>query len=96
MAKSNVEWYGIGEANQEQLKSIRDAITCTFEVMHKIEQAKQEYKDIFEAVHEKTGIPRRLFNFLAKDNYKGNGREEVAKNNELEEALDVMDANKLQ
>lgn len=91
MSKNDVvSWKGI-PSDPEQLKAIKDAVSCTFECYDKIERAKEELKDIFDAIHETTGIPKRTFNFLARSNYKGNGYETVAKNSELADALDAME-----
>ena len=72
------------------LKEIKAAVESTYEAYSTIENAKADIKDIFEDLHVRTGIPRKIFNFLAKTNYKGNGYEQIQQNRDIEEAYEQM------
>lgn len=89
--KPEMEWQGIPTHREDLMKVIKDGISEAQGPMAIIESSKDTMKEIFEAVHEKTGIPRRTFNFLVKAKYFGNGRETIAKNDELAEALDAFE-----
>lgn len=84
-----VEWKGM-PTNENELKEILAAIDSTYEYYQEIENAKEQIKDIFEDIHERVGIPKKMFNFLAKSNFKGNGYEQIKANSELEEAFEAL------
>lgn len=89
--KENVEvqWNGM-PSDEATLKEIKGAIVGLYEQFHTIDEMKAEIKEVFDDLHVRTGIPRKVFNFLAKSEYQGNGYETIQKNSELEEAYDAM------
>ena len=87
--EAKVQWSGM-PTNDATLKEIKGAIENTYEQYRVIAEAKDNLKDIFDDIHARTGMPRRVFNFLAKTNFKGDAYETIHKNNELEEAHDAL------
>lgn len=83
------EWGGMPN-DDITLKEIRAAVESTYDSYSTIENAKSDIKDIFDDIHERTGIPKKVFNFLAKSNYKGNAYEQIQQNSELEEAYEAL------
>ena len=83
------QWEGM-PTDEATLKEIKAAIESTYEAYSTIENAKVDLKDIYEDLRERTGIPKKIFNFLAKTNYKGNGYEQIQQNRDIEEAYDQM------
>lgn len=88
-SSSQVKWTGM-PSNEAQLKEIKGAIESTYDSYSTIASAKEDLKDIFDDIHERTGIPRKIFNFLAKSNYKGNAYEAIQSNTELEDAYNAL------
>lgn len=84
-----VQWGGM-PSDEATLKEIKGAIESTYDQFNAIEEAKAEIKEVFDDLHVRTGIPKRVFNFLAKSNYKGNAYETIQSNSELEEAYDAL------
>jgi hypothetical protein len=87
--KVKVEWGGMPTSDGD-LKVIKASIDGTFDIVKDIENAKDDLTDYFKELHEKFGMPRRVFNFLVRTNYKGNASEVIDKNSELEEAYDAL------
>ena len=84
-----VQWNGM-PSDESTLKEIKGAIVGLYEQFHTIDEMKAEIKEVFDDLHVRTGIPRKVFNFLAKSEYKGDGYETIQKNSELEEAYDAL------
>ena len=84
------EWSGMPTSNAD-LKKIKTAIDSTHEIFVALEQEKGNLTDIFNELHEEFGIPRRIFNNLAKFAYFGNADVAFGKNEELKEAWDTLE-----
>lgn len=84
-----VVWSGM-PTSEAELKQIKAAIESTYDSFVAIETARSDIKDIFDDINARTGIPKRVFNFLAKANYKGNAYETIQNNTELEEAFEAL------
>lgn len=90
MKKENsIVWNGI-PSDEVTLKKIKQAIDNTYGSFITIESAKEEIKEQFKSIHQQTGIPKRIFNFLAKSNFKGNADETIQTNSELEEIYEAL------
>ena len=83
--KNKVEWSGF-PTSEAQKKEIKNYIESTRDSMITIENEKHLLTDTFNEVHEKYGMPRRVFNFLVKANYFGNQEATFEKNEELKNA----------
>lgn len=88
--ENKIEWKGM-PTSEEELKQIKAAIESTYSDYQAISVAKDSINDIFEDIHARTGIPRRVFNFLARSNYTGNGQETIYKNTALQEAYEAIE-----
>ena len=86
---SAVVWNGM-PTNEATLKEIKGAVVGLYEQLHTIDEMKAEIKEVFDDLHARTGIPRRVFNFLMKSEYAGSGYETIQKNSELEEAFEAL------
>lgn len=84
------EWSGM-PTSEAELKQIKAAIDATYQSYSVLETERAQLKDIFLDINTKTGIPRRVFNFLAKSNYFGNAQETISKNSQLEEAYEAVE-----
>lgn len=84
-----VEWTGM-PSNESSLKEIKGAVESTYDSFSTIENAKADIKDIYDDLHARYGIPKRVFNWLVKTNYNGSAYEAIQKNAELEEAYEAM------
>ena len=83
------KWNGV-PSDDAELKELKAAVESTYDMFDTIENAKADIKDIFEDIHARTGIPKKIFNFLAKCNYKGDGHEQIAQNDELTSVFDSL------
>lgn len=84
------EWTGM--PNQESaLKEIKSGILATHESFRVIDNEREQLTDIFQDLNAKYGIPKRIFNKLAKFSYYGNSNEEFNKNAEVQDAWDAID-----
>ena len=83
------KWKGIWNSlmNPEKWVECRTLLTWT---CLKTKKQKAEIKEVFDDLHVRTGIPRKVFNFLAKSAYTGDGYETIQKNSELEEAYEAI------
>ena len=88
--ENKVQWKGM-PTFEEDLKKIKAAIDSTYEDYQMISQARESLNAIFEDIHAKTGIPRRIFNFLARSNYTGTGHEIIYNNTVLLEAYEAIE-----
>lgn len=84
-----VQWNGM-PSDEATLKEIKAAVESTYDSYHTIEESKADIKEVFDDIHVRTGIPKKVFNFLAKSNYKGNAYETIQSNTELQEAYDAL------
>lgn len=88
--KNKIEWNGFPNSDAAK-KEIKASIDSTHESMVAIENEKAQLTDIFNELHEKYGMPRRVFNFLVKANYFGNQEITFEKNEELKNAWEEFD-----
>lgn len=90
MAKEEkVRWTGM-PSSEAELKEIKAAIEATYDPYLQMAEAKANIKDIFDDLNARTGIPKKIFNFLAKANFKGDGFEQVQVNTEINEAFETL------
>lgn len=82
-------WSGI-QAGSEDARLIYESVQATYDIMREYEDCKAELAENFKEIEAKTGIPKRVWNFLVKANYFANENEQFEKNKELEEAWDVL------
>lgn len=86
---AGIEWTGMPN-NESALKEIKGAVVSLYDQLHTIDEMKAEIKEVFDDLHARYGIPKKVFNWLVKTNYKGNGYETIQANSELEEAYEAM------
>lgn len=84
-----VQWNGM-PSDEATLKEIKGAVVGLHDQFRTIDEQKAEIKEVFDDLHVRTGIPRKVFNFLAKSAYTGDGYETIQKNSELEEAYEAI------
>lgn len=82
------KWSGMPSGSD--LETIKNGIQATYDPMREMASLKEQIKDVYDDLHAKTGIPRRIFNFLMKNNYYGNGLEILSKNSEIQDAYDAV------
>lgn len=87
--KEKKQWTGL-QANSPEFKIIKDGVASSYTVLQELENAKGEFKEIFDEVHAQTGIPRRVFNALCKWNYLGNAFEDFSKNEEMKATWETL------
>lgn len=87
--KEKKVWGGL-QAGTPEFKAIKDAVDSSYEVLRDLENAKASFKEIFDDVNARTGIPRRVFNSMCKWNYLGNSFEDISKNEELKKTWETL------
>ena len=87
--KQKKVWSGIQEGT-EDARIIYDSVQASYDVMREFEDCKAELNENFKEVEAKTGIPKRVWNFLVKANYFANENVQFEKNKELEDAWDAI------
>lgn len=88
--KNKVEWSGM-PSSAAALTEIKNAVMLTHPCLTAIENEKANISDIFNELHVKYGIPRRVFNALVKFSYYGNADAQFKKDNELQEAWEALE-----
>ena len=91
MAKKKQEkkvWTGMPSGTE--LDELKAVIESTYDLVQQIEEANGQLKDIFTELNAKNGIPKKIFNFLVKNNYYSNGYEVIKSNEEIENAYNAM------
>ena len=73
-----------GTFQEDDLKSISDALDEICLVLTAIDSKKQEIKDIVDATFDAHKIPKKVLNRLAKTRYKQSFESDVAEDNEFE------------
>lgn len=73
-----------GTFKQEDLKSIKDALTEISNELDIIGQHKDAIKDVINAVYDNYNIPKKVIRRLAKAHHKNSFQEELAQDNEFE------------
>jgi len=73
-----------GTFKQEDLKSIKDALTEISNELDIIGQHKDAIKDVINAVYDNYNIPKKVIRRLAKAQHKNSFQEELAQDSEFE------------
>jgi hypothetical protein len=73
-----------GSFDENQLKSIRDALSEISNEMTIIDSHKEAIKDVIDALHDNFKIPKKVFRRMAKTHHKQSFQEEVTEDNEFE------------
>ena len=84
------EWSGM-PTSEYVLKEIKTAITQTHECFRAMDTEKENITDIFSELNQKYGMPRRVFNKLAKFSYYGNAEQQFSKDAEIQDAWEALE-----
>lgn len=84
------EWSGM-PTSESILKEIKTAITQTHESFRTIDNERENITDIFQEMNAKYGMPRRVFNKLAKFSYYGNAEQQFSKDAEIQDAWEALE-----
>ena len=79
------EWTGM-PTSENYVKDIKTLITSTHPSFSAIDNEKENLSMIFDELHIKYGMPRRIFNKLAKWSYYGNAEDQFEKDEEMKDA----------
>ena len=73
-----------GSFDENQLKSIRDALNEISNEMVVIDSHKEAIKDVINALYDNFKIPKKVIRRMAKTHHKQSLQEEVTEDNEFE------------
>ena len=73
-----------GSFDENQLKSIRDALSEISNEMTIIDSHKEAIKDVIDALYDNFKIPKKVLRRMAKTHHKQSFQEEVTEDNEFE------------
>jgi hypothetical protein len=73
-----------GSFDENQLKSIRDALSEISNEMGVIDSHKEAIKDVIDALYDNFKIPKKVLRRMAKTHHKQSFQEEVTEDNEFE------------
>jgi hypothetical protein len=73
-----------GSFDENQLKSIRDALSEISNEMTVIDSHKEAIKDVIDALYDNFKIPKKVLRRMAKTHHKQSFQEEVTEDNEFE------------
>jgi hypothetical protein len=73
-----------GSFDENQLKSIRDALSEISNEMSVIDSHKEAIKDIVEVLYDNFKIPKKVLRRMAKTHHKQSFQEQVTEDNEFE------------
>ena len=73
-----------GSFDENQLKSIRDALSEISNEMTIIDSHKEAIKDVVDALYDNFKIPKKVLRRMAKTHHKQSFQEEVTEDNEFE------------
>lgn len=73
-----------GSFDENQLKSIRDALNEISNEMVVIDSHKDAIKDVINALYDNFKIPKKVIRRMAKTHHKQSFQEEVTEDNEFE------------
>lgn len=73
-----------GSFDENQLKSIRDALNEISNEMIVIDSHKEAIKDVINALYDNFKIPKKVIRRMAKTHHKQSFQEEVTEDNEFE------------
>ena len=73
-----------GSFDENQLKSIHDALSEISNEMSVIDSHKEAIKDVIDALYDNFKIPKKVLRRMAKTHHKQSFQEEVTEDNEFE------------
>ena len=73
-----------GSFDENQLKSIHDALSEISNEMTIIDSHKDAIKDVIDALYDNFKIPKKVLRRMAKTHHKQSFQEEVTEDNEFE------------
>ena len=73
-----------GSFDENQLKSIHDALSEISNEMAIIDSHKEAIKDVIDALYDNFKIPKKVLRRMAKTHHKQSFQEEVTEDNEFE------------
>ena len=73
-----------GSFDENQLKSIRDALSEISNEMSVIDSHKEAIRDVIDALYDNFKIPKKVLRRMAKTHHKQSFQEEVTEDNEFE------------
>lgn len=73
-----------GSFDENQLKSIREALSEISNEMSVIDSHKEAIKDVIDALYDNFKIPKKVLRRMAKTHHKQSFQEEVTEDNEFE------------
>ena len=73
-----------GSFDENQLKSIHDALSEISNEMTIIDSHKEAIKDVIDALYDNFKIPKKVLRRMAKTHHKQSFQEEVTEDNEFE------------
>ena len=73
-----------GSFDENQLKSIHDALSEISNEMTVIDSHKEAIKDVIDALYDNFKIPKKVLRRMAKTHHKQSFQEEVTEDNEFE------------
>jgi hypothetical protein len=79
-----------GSFDENQLKSIRDALSEISNEMSVIDSHKDAIKDVIDALYDNFKIPKKVLRRMAKTYHKQSFQEEVTEDNEFEALYNGM------
>lgn len=79
-----------GSFDENQLKSIRDALSEISNEMSVIDSHKDAIKDVIDVLYDNFKIPKKVLRRMAKTYHKQSFQEEVTEDNEFEALYNGM------
>jgi hypothetical protein len=79
-----------GSFDENQLKSIHDALSEISNEMSVIDSHKDAIKDVIDALYDNFKIPKKVLRRMAKTYHKQSFQEEVTEDNEFEALYNGM------
>ena len=79
-----------GNFNEEQLKTLKDALNEMAQCMQKADTEKLVIKDIVDATYDNLKIPKKILAKMAKVYHKQSFQQEVAENKEFESLFESI------
>lgn len=86
MKKKNPEpAWDINTLSIDEKQAVADAVRSCWAEMTQLEEAKENIDACYTDLKEKTGIPKRVFNFLMKASFYADAIDRITENRKLEE-----------
>lgn len=73
-----------GTFDENQLKSIHDALEEISSEMDKIQSHKDAIKDVIDVMHDTFKLPKKVLRRMAKAHHKNSFTKEISEDNEFE------------